>query len=100
MLRLQAPPARIDSPMRILGENVVTVLHQGVAGEPAFRVVSLRWACRLGGRTKRVGSRVILERGPSPSAAVCEPLAVLDHEIGVILGTWYGWWAGICFLFL
>jgi len=92
--------AHTVSPVTVLGENVIAVLHQRVAGKPALRVVSLRWRGRLSGGTKRIGCRVILERAPSPSAAVCEPLAVLHHEIGVILGIWHHWWTGICLLFL
>src|SRR5262249_52764224 len=36
-----------------------------------------------------VGRGVIVERAPSPSTAVYEPLAVLHHEINVMLGTWH-----------
>src|SRR6476661_5994214 len=83
------------SPVPVLRKNVIAVLHQRVAREPALRVVSLRRIGRLSGGTKRVGCRVILECAPPPSAAVREPLAVLDHEICVMLGTWHGWLTGI-----
>jgi hypothetical protein len=39
---ISTPRAHIDLPVRILSENVVTVLHQGVTREAAFRVMSLR----------------------------------------------------------
>jgi len=71
----------------------------GVAREPALRVVSLRRIVRLGGGAKRIGRRVIFERAPPPSAAVCEPLAVLHHEINVMLGTWHYWLTGVRLLF-
>src|SRR6516165_1561891 len=36
---------------------------------------------------------------PSPSTAVCEPLAVLHHEIHVMLGTWHRWLSRVRLLF-
>jgi hypothetical protein len=83
----------------ILGENVVSVLHDRVAREPALRVASLRRIGRLSGGAKRIGGWVILECAPPPSAAVREPLAVLHHEIDVMLDTWHRWLAGIRLLF-
>src|ERR1700727_3463932 len=61
--------------MRVLGEHVVALLHRGVTGQTAFCVVSLRRGRRLGCRTKRIGRRIVLERSPSPSRAVGEPLS-------------------------
>src|SRR5205823_10173530 len=37
-----------------------------------------------GGLRERSGRGVILERGPSPSAAVGEPLAIFHHEVDVM----------------
>jgi hypothetical protein len=67
--------------------------------EPALGVVFLRRFVRHSGGPKRIGRRVILERAPSPSAAVREPLAVLHHEINVVLGTWHRWLTGVRLLF-
>src|SRR6266481_6875603 len=87
------------SPLSVLRENVVAVLHHRVAREPALRVVFLRRIVRDSGGLKRIGRRVIAERAPSPSAAVREPLAVLHHEINVMLGTWHRWLTGVRLLF-
>jgi hypothetical protein len=87
------------SPLSVLRENVVAVLHQCVAREPALGVVFLRRFVRHGGGPKRIGRRVTLERAPYPSAAVREPLAVLHHEINVVLGTWHRWLTGVRLLF-
>jgi hypothetical protein len=70
------------SPLSVIRENVVAVLHHRVAREPALRVVFLRRIVRGSGGLKRIGRRVIIELGPSPSAAVREPRAVLHHESG------------------
>src|SRR6476660_2790736 len=87
------------SPLSVFGENVVAVLHHRVAREPALRVVFLRRTARCSGGLKRIGRRVIVERAPSPSAAVGKPLAVLHHEINVMLGTWHRWLTGVRLLF-
>src|SRR6266481_1611246 len=87
------------SPLSVLRENVVKVLHHRVAREPALRVVFLRRIVRYSGGLKRIGRRVIVERTPSPSAAVREHLAVLHHEINVMLGTWHRWLTGVRLLF-
>src|SRR5262245_25955473 len=86
------------SPRRVLRENVIAVLHQRVAREPAFGVVTLRRLVSRGCGRECVGRGVIVERAPSPSAAVYEPLAVLHHEINVMLGTWHRWLSGVRFL--
>src|SRR5438034_969231 len=83
------------SPLSVIRENVVAVLHHRVAREPALRVVFLRRIVRCSGGLKRIGRGVIVELGPSPSAAVREPLAVLHHETSVKLGTWHRWLTGI-----
>src|SRR5262245_32391755 len=92
-------PATRRSPLPVLRENVVAILHHRVARKPALRVVFLRRIVRFSGGPKRVRRRVILERAPSPSATVREPLAVLHHEISVVLGTWHRRLTGICLLF-
>ena len=58
-----------------------------MAREPALSVVPLRWLVGLGRGFERIGCGVILECGPSPPSAVREPLAVLHHEVYVMLGT-------------
>src|SRR5258708_26723802 len=87
------------SPLSVLRENVVAVLHHRVARDPALRVVFLRRVVRYSGGLKRIGRRVIVESAPSPSAAVREPLAVLHHEINVMLGAWHRWLTGVRLLF-
>ena len=87
------------SPLSVLREYVVAVLHYRVASEPAFGVVFLRRLGGCGRRLKRIGRRVIVERAPSPSAAISEPLAVLHHEINVMLRTWHGWLTGVASCF-
>jgi hypothetical protein len=49
------------SPVRVLGENVIAVLRQCVAREPALRVVALRRSGRLGGGAERIGRCVVVE---------------------------------------
>src|SRR5262252_4803433 len=87
------------SPVAVLCKNVIPVLHYRVAREPALGVVSLRRRFRLIAGPKRIGRRVILERGPPPSAAIREPLAVLLHEMGVQRGTRHHWLTGVRVLF-
>jgi hypothetical protein len=75
--------------MPVIRENVISGFHSRVAREPALGVVPLR---RLGGQgagRERIGCRVILEHGVSPPSAVGEPLAVLHHEVDVMLGGWH-----------
>src|SRR6185369_5566561 len=83
-----------DSPLPVFRENVVAVLHYRVARESALGVVPLRWIVSHGGRHERIGRGVVLERRPSPAAAVRESLAVLHHEINIVLGAWHRWLAG------
>ena len=79
----------------ILREDVVFVLHQRVAAKPAFRVVLLRrFVCRRS-RPKRRRRSVILKRGPSPPAAIRKPLAILHHEIDVMLSARHHWLTGV-----
>ena len=64
LMRQQDGP---QSPLRVLGEDVVFPLHDRVAGEPALGVVALRRLVRLGGGRERVGRGVVLERAyPHP----------------------------------
>src|SRR5882724_3158456 len=65
------------SPLPVVSENIISRLHDRVAREPALGVVALRRLVSQGGGRERIGRGVILERGPSPSAAVREPLAIL-----------------------
>src|SRR5579859_2194659 len=98
--RVGAPVPALDLPMlrrsprRVFCEDVVAVLYNGVTGEPALCVVTLRRLVSLGARRESVGGCVMLELGIAPSAAVREPLAVLHHEINVMLGTWHRRLAG------
>src|SRR6267154_2482785 len=66
----------LPSPLSVLREDVIFCLHDRVSREPALGVVRLRWLAGLGAGRERTGRGVILEYGPSPSAAVREPLAV------------------------
>src|ERR1700724_3071137 len=74
------------SPLGVLRENVVLLLHYRVAREPALGVVPLRRLIRRCAGPERIGRGVILELAISPSAAVREPLAILHHEINVMEG--------------
>jgi hypothetical protein len=69
----------------VTGENVVSILHGGVAGETALGVVALRRLGRRGCGRKRIRFSVILERAPAPPAAVREPLAILHREVDILL---------------
>src|SRR4026208_2568260 len=68
------------SPRRVFCENVIAVLYQRVAREHALGVVPLRRLASQGCGRERSGCGVIVERAPSPSTAVREPLAVLHSE--------------------
>ncbi len=74
-------------PVRVIRENVVSCLDARVACEPALGVVPLWWMVSQGAGLESIGCSVIVERGPSPPAAVGEPLAVFYHEIHIMLGT-------------
>src|SRR5262245_1222415 len=71
------------SPLSVLGKHVVPILGPRVAREPAFRVTALRRCSGRGARRERIGTGVVVEHGVAPSAAVGEPLAVLQHEVDV-----------------
>ena len=77
------------SPVPVIRENVISCLHARVAREPALGVVPLRRLASQSAGLERIGCSVILEHGPSPPSAVREPLAVLHHEVDVMLGTWH-----------
>src|SRR5215207_11191170 len=63
------------SPRSVLREDVISSLHDRVAGEAALGVVSLRRLVRERAGRERVGGGVVGEHGPAPSAAVGEALA-------------------------
>src|SRR5437660_168633 len=67
------------SPFPVLRENVILCLHDRVTRKPTLGVVRLRRLVGLGAGRERTGRGVIIEHGPSPSAAVREPLAVLHQ---------------------
>ena len=70
----------------VLGEDVVSLLHDRVARRIHTWRRSPAAACRSWSAGLNLSDRgVILERGPSPPAAVREPLAVLHHEVDVML---------------
>src|SRR5229473_1539337 len=81
--------AHTASSMPVIRENVISCLHHRVAREPALGVVPLWRLASQGAGRERIGCSVIVEHGPSPPAAVREPLAVLHHEVHVMLGTWH-----------
>src|ERR1700674_1077278 len=80
--------AHTASPVPVIRENVISCLRHRVAREPALGVVPLRRLVSQGAGRDRIGCRDIEEHGASPPAAVHEPLAVLDHEVDVMLGAW------------
>ena len=73
------------SPVPVLRENVISCLHERMARKPALGVVRLRWLVSQGAGHESIGCSVIVEHGPSPPAAIREPLAVLQHEVDVML---------------
>src|ERR1700733_15880426 len=83
------------SAVPVLGENVIACLHHRVARVTALGVARLRRTVSQITRSERIGRSVILELGISPSAAVGEPLAVLQHEIHVVLGPRHRWLAWV-----
>src|SRR6478736_9621210 len=94
-----ATQALCRSARPVLGEDVVAFLHDRMARVAALGIVPLRRRVTQCARGERVGGRVIFERAVSPSAAVCEPLAVLHHEVGVVLGAWHRRLTGVRFFF-
>src|SRR5207247_320567 len=68
----------------VIREDVVSRLHDRVAPQSTLGVVRLRWRVGRGSRREPPGRGIIFERGPSPPAAVREPLAVLHHEVDVM----------------
>src|SRR5213594_3402490 len=68
----------------VMREDVVSRLHDRVARESTLGVVPLRWRVGRGSGREPPGRGLILEHGPSPPAAVGEPLAVLHHEVDVM----------------
>src|SRR5260370_5319464 len=80
----RATPANTTSPLGVLRENVVLLLHYRVAREPALGVVPLRRLVRRCAEPERIGRGVILKLAISPSAAVREPLVILHHEVNVM----------------
>src|SRR5215469_16858913 len=70
-------------PIRVCRENVVAVLGERMARETALSIVSLGWFVSQSVGSKRIRCGVVAEHGPSPPAAICEPLAVLSHEINL-----------------
>src|SRR5213594_750259 len=72
------------SAIPVVREDVVSRLHDGVAREATLGVVPLRWRVGRGSGGEPPGRGLILEHGPSPPAAVREPLAVLHHKVDVM----------------
>src|SRR5213596_1225898 len=68
----------------VIREDVVSRLHDRVARESTLGVVPLRWRVGRGSGGEPPGRGLILEHGPSPPAAVREPLAVLHHKVDVM----------------
>ena len=57
----RATSSACRSPVPVLREDVISVLHYRVAREPALRVVTLRRiVCRRRG-AKRIGRRIVIE---------------------------------------
>src|SRR2546429_7251294 len=69
----------------VVREDVVSRLHDRVAPQSTLGVVPLRRHVGCGAGREGAGRRAIVERGPSPPTAVGEPLAVLHHEVDVML---------------
>ena len=63
--------------MLVIRENVVSRLHARMAREPALGVIPLLRMVSQGAGRERIGCSVIVERGPSPPAALREPVCIL-----------------------
>src|SRR5215472_17059172 len=98
-ISIARPCAGSASPMPVFRENVVSCLYSRVASEPALGVVPLRRLASQGAGRERIGCSVIVKHGPSPPAAVREPLAVLHHEVDVMLGAGHRRLTGVRLLF-
>src|SRR5438874_11840555 len=86
MVRASRAPSRLPrSAAPVIGEDVVSRLHDRVAPQSTLGVVPLRRHVGCGAAREGAGRRAIVERGPSPPTAVGEPLAVLHHEVDVML---------------
>src|SRR5258706_11134502 len=72
------------STLPVIAENVISILHYGVAREATLGVVPLRRFTRQRARRERIRLGVIVEHRISPSAAVPEPLAVFHHEVDLM----------------
>src|ERR1043166_7693279 len=83
-------PGSVVSAALVIREDVVSRLHDRVAREPTLGVVLLGRLVGCGAGPEGTGGGLILERGPSPSTAVPEPLAVLHHEVDVMLRARHG----------
>ena len=82
--------ASSGSPLAVIREDVVSGFRDRVACEPALGVLPLRGHVSQGAGPERIGGGIILEYGPASAAAVREPLAVLHHEVDIMLGPWHG----------
>src|SRR5207244_10120520 len=85
LLGMNAPASRSATP--VIREDVVSRLHDRVARESTLGVVPLRWRVGRGSGREPPGRGLILEHGPSPPAAVREPLAVFYHKVDVMQRT-------------
>src|SRR5256712_10657089 len=79
---MRVPASRSATP--VIREDVVSRLHDRVARESTLGVVPLRWRVGRGAWREPPGRGLILEHGPTPPAAVREPLAVLHHKVDVM----------------
>ena len=68
------------SALPVIRKNVVSRLHVRVARESAFGVVPLRRLVGRGTGPELTGRGLIHENGPTPPAAVREPLALSRFE--------------------
>ena len=81
----RAPAELPRSPLRVRREDVVAVSAPPCGTRTRISRRSPAAAGRPRGGPERIGRGVVLEHGLSPSAAVRELLAVLHHEIDVVL---------------
>src|SRR5688572_21659335 len=71
------------SPLPVLRKHVIPGFCGHVAREPACGVVPLRRCARHSAGREGIGRSVVVEDRISPSAAIGEALAVLDHEVHI-----------------
>src|SRR5579871_2235213 len=73
------------SALLVVGKDVVPLGHDRVASKPTLGIIRLRWLVGGRARPELTASVVVLDLRVSPAPAVGEALAVLHHEVEVVM---------------